>query len=136
MSPVARLRVLQLGCLALFLGCMALIYWRHHPAEVPMGTRHWVVIVGAVWSATAGFTIQRRIRHGGQRPSSKSTPLTRWRAGHIIRLWTATNLGSCAILLSDWGGPHLVVNALFAIGLVLLLFWSPGAVPDGSEINP
>jgi hypothetical protein len=100
-----------------------------------MGIRHWIVIVGAVWSATSGFTIQHRIVHGRQHRSRKSTPFTRWRAGHIFRLCTATNVGLCAILLSDWGGPHLVVNALFATGLVLLLFWSPGAVPDGSEIN-
>ncbi len=52
----------------------------------------------------------------------------------MIRLWTATSLGFCAVLLSDWGGPHLVVNGLFAVGLALLLFWSPGAAPDQSEI--
>jgi hypothetical protein len=131
---VSRLRLFQLGCIALFLACMGFTNWRQNPAEVPMGIRHWMVIVGAVWSAVAGFTVQRRIVHG-RRLSSKSTPFTRWRAGHIIRVWTASSLGLWAVLLSDWGGPHLVVNALFAIGLVLLLFWSPGAVPDGSEIN-
>lgn len=135
MGAVSRLRLFQLGCIALFLPCMGLIYWRHNPAEVPLGTRDWVVIVGAVWSAGAGFTIQRRIVRGRPSRSGKSTPFTRWRAGHIIRLWTATSLAFWAVVLSDWGGPHLMVNALFAIGLVLLLFWSPGAVPDGSEIN-
>lgn len=135
MSPIARLRLLQLGCIALLLACMALIYLRRNPDEIPMGTRHWVVIVGAVWSASAGFTIQRRMARGRPSRSGKSTPFTRWRAGHILRLWTATSLAFWAVVLSDWGGPHLVVNALFAIGLVLLLFWSPGAVPDGPEIK-
>jgi hypothetical protein len=135
MGAIARLRLIQLGCIALFLACMALIYWRRNPDEVPMGTRHWGVIVGAVWSASSGFTVQRRMLRGRPSRSGKSTPFTRWRAGHILRLGTATSLGFWAVVLSDWGGNHLVVNALFAIGFVLLLFWSPGAVPDGSEIK-
>ena len=135
MSPVLRLRLLQLGCVVLFLACMALIYWRHNPVEVPMETRHWMLMVGAAWSAISGFTFQRRIVRRRPSRSGKSTPFTRWRAGHIIRLWTATSLSLWAVVLSDWGGPHLVVNALFAMGLVLLLFWSPGAVPNESEVN-
>ena len=133
MGGVTRLRLLQLGCIVLFLSCMALIYWRRNPAEVPLGTRHWIVIVGVVWSAASGFTIQRRIVKGRPRRSSRSTPFTRWRAGHIIRLWTATSLGFWAVVLSDWGGPRLVVNAFFAIGLVLLLIWSPGPAPPETQ---
>ena len=100
-----------------------------------METRHWMLMVGAAWSAISGFTFQRRIVRRRPSRSGKSTPFTRWRAGHIIRLWTATSLSLWAVVLSDWGGPHLVVNALFAMGLVLLLFWSPGAVPNESEVN-
>ena len=134
MSPVARLRLIQLGCIALEIACMALTYWRHNPYEVPLTARHWIVMAGAAWSAISGFTIQRRMVHGPLRPG-KSIAFRRWKLGNIIRLWTATSLGFWAVVLSDWGGPHLVVNALFAIGLVLLLFWSPDAVPGESEIN-
>lgn len=130
MSPVARLRLVQIGCIAMVLACMSLTYMRRNPVEVPLTTRHWVVIVAAIWSAVSGFTLQRRFVHRRPLRSAKSTPFTRWRAGNIARLWTAMNVGLAAVLLSDWGGQHLVVNALFAIGLVLLLFWSPGIVPD------
>jgi predicted transcriptional regulator len=130
MSPVARLRLLQLGCIALVLACMALVYWRHSLQEVPLSARHWIVMIAAAYSAIWGFTMQRRIVHGRPSRSPKSTPFTRWRAGNIIRLWSATSLGASAVVLSDWVCPHLVVNAIFAIGLVLLLFWSPGAVPE------
>ena len=112
---------------------MALIYRRHNRDEVPLTARHWIVMAAAAWSAISGFTIQRRIIHG--RRSRQSTPFTRWRAGHMARLWTATSLGPWAVVLSDWGAPHLVVDAFFAIGLVLLVVWSPGATPDQSQIN-
>jgi len=114
---------------------MALIGLRRNPDEIPLTARHWIVMAGGLYSAIAGFTVQRRIVHGPSR-SGKSIAFRRWRLGHIIRLWTATSLGFWAIVLSDWGGPHLVVNGFFAVGLVLLLLWSPGAVPDDSEINP
>ena len=130
MSPVARLRLVQLGCIVLVLLSMGLIYYRRNPEEVRLTARHWIVMVAAIWSATSGFTIQRRIVHRQPSRFGKSTPFTRWRAGHIFRLWTASSLGGWAVVLSDDGGPHLVVNAFFAIGLLLLLFWSPGIVPD------
>ena len=135
MSPVARLRLVQVGCIVLVLACMSLIYLRRSPEEVAFSARHWIVLVAAIWSAISGFTIQRRIIHGRPSRSGKSTPFARWRAGHIARLWTASSLGPWAVVLSDMGGPHLIVNALFAVGLVLLLFWSPGAVPEQSQTN-
>jgi hypothetical protein len=90
-------------------------------------------MVAGVWTAISGITIQRRIVNrpaSSRRPSSKSTPFTRWRAGHIVRLWTAMTVGPWALLLSVFAGPPLAVNALFALGLLLLLVWTPGGVPD------
>jgi hypothetical protein len=75
-TAIARLRLMQLGCIASFLPCMGLIYWRHNPAEVPLGTRHWAAIVGAVWSASAGFTIQRRMARGATFSIGQVTPFT------------------------------------------------------------
>lgn len=130
MSPVARLRLAQRGCIVLVLACVSLIYFRQNPNEVPLTTRHWIVMAGAIWSAISGFSFQHRIVRKRPSRSGRSTPFTRWRAGHITRLWTAASLGPWAVVLSDWGGPHLVVDAFFAIALVLLLIWSPGAVPE------
>jgi hypothetical protein len=39
-------------------------------------------------------------------------------------------VGLWALLLSVFAGPPLAVNALFALGLLLLLVWTPGDVPD------
>jgi hypothetical protein len=100
----------------LVLACMALIYWRHNRDEIPLTARHRIVMVAAIWSAIWEFTMQHRIvRARRSRRSRQSTPFTRWRAGHIARLCSATSLGLSAVVLGDWGGPHLIVNALLRL---------------------
>jgi len=44
------------------------------------------MILLALWSATSGFTEQRKLQGRTQASPSKSPPLTRWRTGHIVRL--------------------------------------------------
>jgi hypothetical protein len=39
-------------------------------------------------------------------------------------------IGGWALLLSEFAGPPWIVKALFGLGLLLLLVWTPGAVPD------
>jgi hypothetical protein len=34
-----------------------------------------------------------------------------------------------ALLLGEFAGPPWLVNIFFAVGLLLLLVWTPGAVP-------
>jgi len=96
MSPVVKLHLAQLGCIVSVLAGVALAYWRHNPDEVPLTTRHWIVMVAAVWSAVSGFTLQRRIVNRRPSRSGRSTPFTRCRSGNIARLWTATSLGPWA----------------------------------------
>jgi hypothetical protein len=35
-----------------------------------------------------------------------------------------------ALLLSEFAGPPMIVNTLFALSLILPLVWTPGTVPD------
>lgn len=129
MSETMRLRFVQLGCILLVLACVGLVHWRRNPDEVALTARHWIVIVGAIWTGISGFTLQRRILNRPVR-SSRSTPVSRWKAGNLFRLWTATTVGVCAVVLSDWGGPRWIINGFFVISLVLLVFWSPGSMPN------
>lgn len=96
-----------------------------------MATRHWLVTLAAIWSAVSGFTLQRRIvnRPARVRGSGKSTPFTRWRAGHVVRLWSAASVGLWALLLSDFAGPRWLVSVFFVFSLLLLLLWWPGPAP-------
>jgi hypothetical protein len=114
------------------LGCVWVSRLGRHEWQGALSLRHWIVIAAAIWTAISGFTLQRRIvkRSTNPRRPSNSTPFTRWRAGHIFRLWTAMTVGLSALLLSEFSGPPVIVNAFFVLSLLLLLVWMPGAAPD------
>jgi hypothetical protein len=50
-----------------------------------------------------------------------------------VRLASATSVGLWALILSENGGRAFAVNALFAVGMLLLLIWMPGATPDSTR---
>jgi hypothetical protein len=110
MSAGARqLRVMQIACILLVLACVGVSHLGQHVWLGTLTAPHWFVIVAAIWSAISGFTFQRRIVNRparSRRPSSTSTPFTRWRAGHIGRLSSATAVGMWALLLSQFAGPR------------------------------
>jgi len=125
-----RLRVIQITGILLLLECIRLSRSMRHEWDGTITLAHWFFIVGAGWSGIAGFTLQRRIVNRRGRASSRSTPFTRWRVGHIVRLVMAYSVGLYGFCLSTFAGPPMLVNALFALGLLLLLVWMPGVVPD------
>jgi hypothetical protein len=133
MNAIARLRIVQIGCILVVFACVWVSRLGDHEWQGSLAVRHWIVIAAAIWTAISGFTLQRRIVNRPSRPAkpaSRSTTFTRWRAGHIARLLTATSVGYWALLLSEFAGPPWLVNAFFALSLSLLVVWRPGAVPD------
>jgi hypothetical protein len=124
----ARLRLVQLAGILLLVECIRLSRSMGHEWKGTLTVTHWFLIVAGVWSGILGFTVQRRIVNR-RRPSASSTPFTRWRAGHIVRLVMAYTVGLYGFCLSMFAGPPLVVNSLFGMGLLLLLVWMPGQVP-------
>jgi hypothetical protein len=133
MGTVARrLRFLQIACILMVLVCvgasrLARSEWRGKLTPV-----HYVMIVGAIWSAASGFTLQRRIANRpteSRRTPAASTPFARWRAGNIWRIWSATTVAGWALCLSEFAGQPWLVNSFFVLALLLLLLWTPGAVP-------
>src|ERR1700730_4105830 len=135
-TPERHLRLVQVACLLFVAACILVRHLGKHETHDAVTLTQWVVIAAAIWSAIAGFTVQSRIaksRTQSQRISSSSTPFRRWRAGHLVRLWCATAVGGWALVLYDIGGPSWLVDTFFAIGLLLLLIWRPGATPDSEE---
>lgn len=135
MNWALRLRLAQVACILALLECYRLGRLGRHEWQGTLTWVHWLFVVGAVWSGVLGFTVQRRIGDGPRRPSSTSTPFTRWRAGHITRLWTATAVGLYGFCLRMFAGPPWLVNVLFGGGLLLLVVWTPGTVPDQAAAN-
>lgn len=130
-TPTRHLRLMQVGCVLLVLASIWLSRFGKHEGQGGNTTGHWFVVGLALWCAVSGFTMQRKLRRAPrtQRLSNASTPLSRWKAGHLMRLGSATAVALWALVLSEFGGPSVFVNALFGIGLALLLVWRPGAIP-------
>jgi|SRR5579862_9425315 len=135
MSAERQLRAVQITCILFVLASFRvslMVQGRTHGSTLIQG----IVISLALSCAVQGFTFQRRIVKGpgpSRRPSRLSTPFTRWRAGNLVRLGFATAVAEWALVLSENGGRALPVNALFLIGALLLLSWSPGVRPDAKE---
>jgi hypothetical protein len=134
-----QLRLVQIGCLSVLVACAVLAHWQARKtggSSSGIGTLSIVMIMLALWSAVSGFTLQRKFQRRPQTSSSKSTPFTRWRAGHIFRLWTATTSGVWALLLFEFHGPLWISDLLFGFAILLLLIWKPDAAPALGETTP
>src|SRR6266851_9431010 len=82
-KPERQLRLVQVGCILLVASCIFVRHMGSHESHNAISFGQWLVIVGAIWSAVGGFTLQRRITSAptrSQRLSGRSTPFTRWRA--------------------------------------------------------
>src|SRR5882762_794026 len=128
-APERQPRLVQIGCILLVAACIAVRYMDNHEARGAITIAQAAVILAAVWSGISGFTMQRRFQEIRIAPSSKSTPFSRWRAGHLVRLWSATAVGGWGLVLYNVGGPSWLVGSFFAVALLLLLIWKPVAKP-------
>ena len=128
-----QLRFAQIGCVLLVIACFAggEFLSARRVATIPIQL---VIIVAAIWSAVAGFTLQKKLREtripGISKPSSKSTPSSRWKAGHVVRLWTATAVGLWGLVLILSGGSKVIADLLFGSSLAVLLIWKPNQAPE------
>lgn len=135
-SPERQLRFIQIGLIAFMLLCFFVERMGSVETRDAMSLLQWLVVVAALWSAISGFTVQRRInRVRSHTPTSSrtSTPLGRWRAGHLVRLWSATAVGLWGLLLHYLGGPNRLVYFFLVLAMLLLLIWRPGPTPVQAE---
>src|ERR1700690_518260 len=95
-SPERQLRLVQSGEIFFIVLCFFLKRIGTLETRQAISSGQWFIIVAAIWSAISGFTVQHRINRAETRPhklSSTSTPLRRWKAGHLVRLSTAAAVG-------------------------------------------
>lgn len=133
-KPELQLRLLQGGCILFLVACILLLHFgvlgSLELAGREIKLTQLLMIVGAIWSAAAGFTFQRRVARAATRPSARSTPFTRWKVGHVMRLGSATSVGMWRLVLYYFQGPLWVVDTILAVALILLVTWRPGASPN------
>jgi len=136
-KPEFQLRLFQGGCLLFLVGSILLLHFGAlgslEPAGRELKLTQFLMLVGAIWSAAGGFTFQRKLSRIATKPrrsGTKSTQFTRWKAGNVARLATATSVGTWGIALYYFRSPLWVVDMVLAVGLVLLLAWRPGTSPS------
>jgi|SRR5215472_3127150 len=129
-----QLRFAQLAGILVLAVCIAIAYMRARTPQRPtsLGFGQVMIVLLAVWSGIGGITVQRRLRRRHAN-SAKSTPFTRWRAGHIFRLWSTTAVGLWAVVLSDFHGPLWIVDLLLGFSMLLLLTWRPDNAPEAQD---
>jgi hypothetical protein len=139
-KPEFQLRLLQCGGLLFLVVSILLLHFGAlgslEPAGRELKLTQFLMLVGTIWSGVGGFTFQRKLSRLATKPrrsGTKSTQFTRWKAGHIARLGTATSVGTWGIALYYFHSPLWVVDAVLAIGLILLLAWRPGTSPGVSS---
>jgi hypothetical protein len=135
-SPEQQLRLVQSGEILFVIACFFVKRLGSLETREAISPGQWLIIAAAIWSGISGFTVQRRINRAEtrpQEPSSRSTPLRRWRTGHLVRLSTATAVGLWGLALHYSGGPEWLVNVLLGFAMLLLLIWRPGTAPTQSQ---
>jgi hypothetical protein len=132
-KPERQLRMVQLAYVLFLVLCILLVYFGVLGDREPTSTinvTQALVVLLALWSGVSGFTLQRRLRLRTQRTSTKSTLFTRWKVGHVFRLCSAMAVGLWGLVLYEIRGPLWIDDVLFAVALILLLVWRPGASPE------
>jgi membrane protein implicated in regulation of membrane protease activity len=135
-SPERQLRLVQCSLIVFIVVCFFVKRIGRLETHDALSPVQWLIIVAAIWSAISGFTVQRRINRIGSRSQTqprRSTPVSRWRTGHLVRLWTATAMGLWGFLLHYTGGPEWLVNVFLGLAVLLLLIWRPGATPAPAQ---
>ena len=137
MTPVWQLRLVQVVLILVALGVAAFDVSRKLAIHGGMTPFHWFVAGLAVYGGFSGFKVQKILnRPVRPNPRRRSTPFSRWRAGHLVRLFCALSVAMWGVVLSEFYGPSWVVYALYALGLLLLLIWTPGANPVPEQPEP
>jgi uncharacterized membrane protein len=126
-----QFRIAQVFCVLVVLACLqvALKVDKTSPEITPI---QWILVAMGVWAIFSGFLLERQIVNYPKRvrrPSARSTPFSRWRAGNLIRIASATSVALWGLILRENGGPTSIAYIFFAIAILLLLAWKPSVCP-------
>ena len=130
---VRQLRMVQIFCLGLAVSACWLAAHTGEPKKnAEFGPIQWSVVFAATYGAVSGFTFQRFLNRERprSRPSGPGSASYRWSSGHLMRLATACSVALWGAVTPILKGPLWMAYAFCALGIFLLLVWSPGTVPS------
>ena len=92
----------------------------------------WMILIAAFYCAVAGFFVKKRMLGVPRNPriAARSTPAKRWMVANVVLLGYAVSVSLWGLVFHFQGGPDSLADTLIGLGLVLLLFWRPGAIPE------
>lgn len=138
MRQMRTLRIVQV----VFVAYILLLFWMLRllpagPGPHSMTPVAWSIVCIALLSAVLGFVLQSWVLRAPASPQavSKSSPIRRWFAGHVIRMAFSLAVSLYGLILHSTGAPNSAAASLMGLGLILILFWSPGDVPDGKQLG-
>lgn len=132
---VLKLSFIVAGAMFIFL----VIRIPAQPKDAPSSTLELAISVVALLCVVVGFFVPSRLSLplAPSSPSllgnSTSAPVKRWFARCVVSLafFDACNL--LAVVLHFVGARIRIVELVFAIGMLSLIFWSPGAPPGADR---
>jgi hypothetical protein len=124
-----HLRIVQVFCILVVVVCVQ-IALKVNKTSSEITPIQWILIGMGVWAIFSGFILERKIiRNWVRRPSTRSTPFSRWRAGNLVRVASAASVALWGLILRVNGGPAPIAYTFFAIAGLLLLAWRPSPCP-------
>jgi hypothetical protein len=140
MTPEKQMRVIQICFVAYAVLLIGLAYYLPaHATQKPNAVFQIIFGLLAVLCAFGGLLFPKMIARAASKPMQSgkvATPVQRWRTGHILRFAFHVSIVLYGFVLHMLGGATWLVNSLFAIGLILLVYWKPGRVPAASPNIP
>jgi hypothetical protein len=131
----STLLILRLVHLAFVLAWFQFLFLLHflHPPEHPVPVAYPIVLAAvAISSISVCERLRKQLVHEPAvtletQPENQAV-WNRWRAGNILSFAFAESTMLFGVLLKFLGESWKVVGMFFAVGLVLLLVWTPRAV--------
>ena len=107
--------------------------------HAPSSTFEYAISIAALGCVVAGFLLPKVLTSSAVASMQRvpaSTPVKRWFSGCVISLACFNACSLFAFALHFVGARVLIVELLFAIGILSVVFWSPGNPPSANEGNP
>ena len=131
MKPkLKKLRLIQLAMIAVIPIFGWVAEFRRDSGNNDWTLRHWLAAGLALWSAFGGFRHRHRLLFRSEQAAAKdaSNPkaLKQWEAGNLIGLASAESLVLWGLVVRMvLGGALWQASFFYAVGLFLLLLWTP-----------